>query len=290
MSVNKNVNHDAKIVYREEGTSGPVLLLLHGYAGSVLHWQQIAQKLSKNFRVVVPSLTHLYMGREALTFSQQVDHFAHFLTQHVQGHPVHVVGTSYGGALAWGLSLKYPKLVDKVVLINPMPPDPLPRFAMPVLKFVFRWFFSPLLLALFLKTKMGKYFLHQASEVFRVERADWWERVHQLEGRKLIFVTHIISRFSFILKNENWQSWVELFAKWNHQTCLIFDVQDPLFTENTYLDLKQTLEKSGLDKTGSQLLCLHLHQAGHLAIQTKPDEITKMIEEFLDVKAGSAAA
>jgi pimeloyl-ACP methyl ester carboxylesterase len=269
-----------KIAYREVG-EGPILILLHGYAGSVLHWDPVVNQLQDRYRIVIPNMTHVYMGSHPLTFSEQVDIFAKFIQQHFPKQKVHLTGISYGGALVWGVSLRYPELVDKTVFINPMPPGPAQLFNIPVLKSFFNLPLSMRSIYLILRTPMGRFFLKRAAQVFRIARADHWDRFSDLHGRKLLFVCHVIHNFSYILKKENWKAWKMRLESWTHMSLLIYDNEDLLFEPKTYQRFQDLI---GCDITKE------VTDAGHIAIQTKPDEIVAMMAEFLDVKRSSTAA
>ncbi len=47
--------HDQRVSYRMAG-EGPVLLLIHGMAGSATTWKQVMPALSERFTVVAPDL------------------------------------------------------------------------------------------------------------------------------------------------------------------------------------------------------------------------------------------
>lgn len=271
---------DTKIAFRETG-QGPTLILLHGYAGSVLHWDPIVQNLKSDYQVVVPNLSHLFMGRDYFSFTQQVDLLAQWIRIHFPLKKVHLAGISYGGALIWGVSLKYPELVDRTVFINPMPPAPMSDFSIPILKSFFRLPWSLHAIYMILRTPMGRLFLKRAAQVFRIERADLWGHANDLKGRKLLFVCHVIHHFAYILRQENWNAWKMRLESWTHLSLLIFDDHDPLFEPKTYHRFQELI---GCD------IVKEVHSAGHIAIQTRPVEIAEMIREFLDVKRGTTAA
>jgi pimeloyl-ACP methyl ester carboxylesterase len=221
------------------------------------------------------------MGKEYFTFSDQVELLAQWVRANFPQKKVHLAGISYGGALLWGLALKYPELVDRTVFINPMPPAPMSDFSIPILKSFFRLPLSLQAIYMILRTPMGRVFLRRAAQVFRIQRADLWGHTGELTGRKLLFVCHVIHHFAFILRHENWRAWKMRLESWTHLSLLIYDAQDPLFQPKTYHHFQELI---GCDITKE------LHSAGHIAIQTKPQEIAVMIREFLDVKRGTTAA
>lgn len=47
--------HGERVAYREAG-QGPVLLLIHGMAGSSYTWRAVIPQLSKRYRVIAPDL------------------------------------------------------------------------------------------------------------------------------------------------------------------------------------------------------------------------------------------
>ncbi len=269
-----------KIAYRSVG-NGPVVILLHGYAGSVLHWDAITENLKENFQVVIPNLTHLYMSKKQLSFSDQVEVFAKFIQAHFPNQKVHLAGASYGGAIVWGVGLRYPELIDKTIFINPMPPAPVSQFSIPILKSIFRLPLNIQSIYMILRTPIGRFFIKRAAEVFRMERADLWDHTDPIHGRRLLFVCHVILNFSNILKNEDWKNWKYRLKGWNHLSMLIFDQQDPLFEPKTYHRFQELIGCTEVRE---------IHLAGHIAINTRADEIAQFITEHLNVKARSTAA
>lgn len=274
---------ETKIAYREMGKTDNAepLILLHGYAGSVLHWDQVVTGLQDQFHVMIPNLTHLYLDKKPFTFSQQIDVLANFVRLHFPKGKVHVAGISYGGALLWGLALKYPELVDKTIFINPMPPKPLQYFNIPILKSFFMLPLNMKMIYLMLRTPMGKMFLRNAAKVFRIERAEFWEHNKGLSGRKLLVICQIIHRFAFILRNENWNLWVDRIEAWVHPSMLIFDFEDSLFTPKTYHQFQDLI---GCDQVEE------VHLAGHIATHTRGPEIAEMMLGFLKEKSKTNAA
>lgn len=123
-----------KINHREIG-EGPILVLLHGYGGSAMHWDGLLENLKGCYRVVIPSISHLFLSQDKIYFSIQVEVLAKYLKEHFPGQKVNLAGTSYGGALAWALSTQYPELVDQLVLINPMLPHPGKLFVPPEVRY-----------------------------------------------------------------------------------------------------------------------------------------------------------
>lgn len=265
-----------KITYRERG-QGPLLLLLHGYGGSVHHWESIAETLSSQYRVIVPNLSHIYLSNDKLFFAVQIEVIAKFIRDTFPGERAFVAGLSYGGALSWGLACQHPELVQKTVLINPMVTDPIKYFLPKELKFFFSIPLNPKSVYLMLSTPPGRIFLRRAAQIFRDERAEGVGSMENLKGRKLQFVAHMIHHFAWILRSEDWGSWHQRLCQYRGDCRLIFDKKDLLFSQDAY------------SKFAKHIGCedvIALTDSGHLAIKTRPAEISKLIQEFLaDVKA-----
>src|SRR4051812_46079109 len=117
-----------KITFREHGKQGPRIVLLHGFGGSVLQWDGVIRELQNNYRVLVINLSHLYSGKDKIAFSRQVHAVGDFLKSTFPGEKFNFAGISYGGALVWGLALRFPDIIESTIYINPMSPNPVPHF------------------------------------------------------------------------------------------------------------------------------------------------------------------
>ena len=265
-----------KITFRKSG-QGPVLLLFHGYGGSVHHWEACAEQLAKNYLVVVPNLSHLFMSTDRIFFTVQVEAIADFIRLQFPIQKVHIAGISFGGALAWALRLQHPQLIDKLILINPLIADPIPNFNLPELRYFFVMSLSSRAIYVLLSTPIGKAFLRRAAAIFRDERTEGAGKLDTLTGRKLLFVSHLIYNFAWILRREDWQWWKQKIAATPLASLLIFDREDLLFKKEVYLKFAQDLRcEKVVELTGS----------GHLAIKSRPETISKSIHEYLSVNAG----
>jgi pimeloyl-ACP methyl ester carboxylesterase len=268
-----------KITYRERG-QGPTLVLLHGFGGSVHHWDACAEELSKNYRVVVPNLSHLFMSTDRIFFTVQVESIAYFLKTNFPDQKVYIAGLSFGAALTWALSRQHPELVEKIILINPVVPDPVPMFSLPELRYFFVMPMNSRAIYMLLSTPIGKSFLKRAAMIFRDERSGEVGRLDALTGRRLLFVSHLIFNFSWILRKEDWMWWKSKIANSTFPCLMIFDREDLLFTKDVYLKFAQDLKAEKI---------VELTGAGHLAIKSRPETISKAIHKYLSDAQEQAA-
>ena len=262
-----------KINHREIG-EGPILVLLHGYGGSVIHWDAVVENLKKDYRVVIPSISHLFLCQDKIFFSIQIEVLAQFLKEKFPQQKVNLAATSYGGALAWALSIQYPDLVDRLVLINPMLPHPGKYFIPPELRYfcVTPWTEKGIKMAL--ATPIGQALIKKLIAAFRDERSRSHATSQKLAGKKLDFVAHLVHNFTWILHNEDWAAWDEKIRQCLRKptSMVIFDQQDYLFSEECYQAFAKNLKSQKVVATSG---------GGHLTIKTKPEEICLFIREFI---------
>jgi pimeloyl-ACP methyl ester carboxylesterase len=110
--------HEQRITYRTAGT-GPVVLLIHGMAGSATTWRQVMPGLAQRFTVVAPDL--LGHGRsDKPKGDYSLGAFACTLRDLLValGHErATVVGQSLGGGVAMQFSYQHPERVERLVLV-----------------------------------------------------------------------------------------------------------------------------------------------------------------------------
>ena len=119
MTPNEVCLHGHRITYRTAG-SGPVLLLIHGIAGSSATWDDVLPWLAERYTVVAPDL--LGHGRSAKPRGDySLGAYASGIRDllGVLGHErASVVGHSLGGGVAMQLAYQFPERCERLVLVS----------------------------------------------------------------------------------------------------------------------------------------------------------------------------
>ncbi|MCC5857589.1 MAG: alpha/beta hydrolase [Ectothiorhodospiraceae bacterium] len=108
--------------YVDSGTGSPVVLI-HGSLCDYRYWPLQGRAFSRRHRVLTPSLRHYYPERwdgrgDDFSLEQHAADMAAFIRALDLG-PVHLVGHSRGGYLAYQLASEQPELLRSAVLAEP---------------------------------------------------------------------------------------------------------------------------------------------------------------------------
>ncbi|MFQ5937232.1 MAG: alpha/beta fold hydrolase [Acidiferrobacterales bacterium] len=112
----------ASVSFTETGTGEPVVLL-HSSASSGGQWRSLCDVLDKDFHVLAPDLygygkTGDWPGHGPLTLADEAAAVIALMSRCEE--PVHLVGHSYGGAVALRVALETPDRVRSLTLIEPV--------------------------------------------------------------------------------------------------------------------------------------------------------------------------
>jgi pimeloyl-ACP methyl ester carboxylesterase len=114
--------HGDGIEYVEQGSGEPVMLL-HSSGSSSGQWRALIERLSSRFHVIAPDLygygaSANWSGASAFSLAQEADPVLTLLGRLEQ--PVHLVGHSYGGAVALHVARTRGDLVRSLTVIEPV--------------------------------------------------------------------------------------------------------------------------------------------------------------------------
>ncbi len=113
---------DHEMVYVELG-KGPPLVAIHGSLGDFRSWSPVMGPLSRDYRLIVPSLRRFFPehwdGKGAgFTIGEHTADCIAFL-EGLRLGPVHLMGHSRGGHIAFRVAQQRPDLVRKLILAEP---------------------------------------------------------------------------------------------------------------------------------------------------------------------------
>lgn len=260
--------------YIKKGEAGSKIILLHGFGGGPQDWDEVATHLTYNSQVYIPKLRQSQFGTPGpMTFRQQLSQIEQFVESLRQSpHDlIFVVGASYGGALAWALSLMRPDLLHGLILVSPMPPRPMMRLASPIMK-VFLWLSKwPSVFIFIFSSPLGSIALPEFERVFHVP---WVAAVKKrfrfgwLTRRKVQVIWMALARFRQIVSQEDWMFWESRLRFLAVPVLMIWGEKDKVFSFNEML----RFQKKFLNSQG-----LILKDAGHLVHVERPREIAYLI-------------
>ncbi|HET7574167.1 MAG TPA: alpha/beta fold hydrolase [Solirubrobacterales bacterium] len=111
--------HGRSVSYLEAG-EGPVLLLIHGIAGTCENWREVIEPLAARHTVIAPDLPG-HGASEAGSGDYSIGALASGLRDlllTLEHERATLVGHSLGGGVAMQLAYQYPEMVERLVLVS----------------------------------------------------------------------------------------------------------------------------------------------------------------------------
>jgi pimeloyl-ACP methyl ester carboxylesterase len=112
------------IFYTVKGVGRP-LVLIHGYGAGIWVWEKQFEALSSLYRVYALDLIgHGFSDRPKILYSPET--YIHCLKDFMDGVGIEkatLIGNSMGGGVAWAMAILFPERVDRLILIDCVPPD-----------------------------------------------------------------------------------------------------------------------------------------------------------------------
>jgi len=122
---------DVKLHYVEAG-SGPLIVLLHGFPEFWFGWRlQIAPLAAAGFRVVAPDMRGYNLSSRpngvAAYTGDLLAADVRGLIRELGAESAFLVGHDWGGTAAWTAAMKYPEVVDRLVILDAAHPRSLQK-------------------------------------------------------------------------------------------------------------------------------------------------------------------
>ena len=115
MQMNRMMVH-----YRDEG-EGEVILLIHGTFASLHTFDKWTNSLKKKYRVIRIDLPGFGLTGPSKNGKYTIGSYMRFLKKFLDNMEIdkcHIAGSSLGGWLAWEFAAKFPKRINKLILIG----------------------------------------------------------------------------------------------------------------------------------------------------------------------------
>lgn len=111
-----------ELFYREYGSTGPELIILHGLYGASDNWVSIARQLQDDYHVYI--LDQRNHGQSPHSEEQNYEAMAEDLKTFYEKKNIskaHLIGHSMGGKTAMRFALSHSDLIDKLVILDIAP-------------------------------------------------------------------------------------------------------------------------------------------------------------------------
>lgn len=252
---------------------GPPILLLHGFGGEIWMWEKQVTALSQRYRLyILDLLGYGYSDRPKVDYTPSlfIDMIRQFMDQ-LGVSRASLIGNSMGGGIAWAFALTHPERVQKLVLIDSIPPQVVSAVRHPF----FRWFLAirhvPVLpcLAVMMRTRyMVRAMLMEIVFDDQLISEAVVERQYQI-GRIAGTARVMTSTVRYADEVVRYAGALETLRK---PTLIIWGEHDEVLPVSVAKKLHATIKDSEL--------CV-IKGCGHMPMWEKPDETNQAIVEFL---------
>jgi pimeloyl-ACP methyl ester carboxylesterase len=120
VTIGEHVVHGNLVRYAQAGTSGPVVVLVHGIASRAAQWEQVMTRLGEHHRVIAPDLLgHGLSAKPRGDYSLGAHACGLRDLLAALGHDrITLVGHSLGGGIAMQFAYQFPERVERLALVS----------------------------------------------------------------------------------------------------------------------------------------------------------------------------
>ncbi|MDH5667673.1 MAG: alpha/beta fold hydrolase [Nitrospira sp.] len=266
--------HEQRIAYLDIGT-GPPVILIHGFGGSMWQWEHQQHALSQHFRVITLDLPGSGFSDKP-DIEYRPDQFLDFFTGFMDA--LHIpkatlVGNSLGAGLAIGMALEHPGRVAKLVLIGGLPRHIMQKLTSPSIRKALEtrapswlvslgnWLFGRLMTESALKEFVYNPTLLTPAVIERSNRN------RQQPGilKPLMAMKHVVPL---------WESGLAMrLSTVTHPTLVIWGEQDRVFPLAVGEELHHTIQTSQF---------ITIPDAGHIPQWEQPDLVNRSLITYIE--------
>jgi pimeloyl-ACP methyl ester carboxylesterase len=264
-----------RVAYLDVG-SGPPVILVHGFGGSMWQWEYQQGPFSPAHRVITLDLLGAgYSDKPDIAYTPAglVESFRGFMDA-LNIPQASLIGNSMGAGLVIGMALTYPDRVDRVALIDGLPDHVKDRLTSPLLQQALNTR-APLWLVNIGNRMMGRSLtVRVLSEMVYdsdlltaavVARSTRNRKQSGMMRPLLDLATHL----------PEWETgYAARLDQMPHRTLIIWGAQDKVFPPQVGRDLAAAIPNATL-----QLI----PEAGHLPMWERPDLVNPLLQKFFSL-------
>ncbi|HUL20631.1 MAG TPA: alpha/beta hydrolase [Thermodesulfobacteriota bacterium] len=260
------------ISYTVKGAGRP-LVLIHGYGAGTWVWEKQTEVLSQGYKVYALDLIgHGFSDRPRIPYTPET--YIHCLKNFMDGVGIEkatLIGNSMGGGVAWATAILFPERVDRLILIDCVPPDVLREVKNESFRMLAAIKNIPalpyLVIAVRNKNSIRKVLLECVSDINLIvpEVVNRQYQLSRIKGTtRALYSTFKYAKEALKLKDQ--------FSRIRKPTLFIWGEKDLIFPPQ----LGEKLHRAIVDSK-----FLVIKNSGHIPMWETPDEVNRAIVDFL---------
>ncbi len=260
------------IFYTVKGEGRP-LLLIHGYGAGMWVWEKQIEVLSQFYRVyAVDVIGHGFSDRPKIPYTPEA--YIYFLRDFMDGvgaEKATLIGSSMGGGIAWGTAILFPERVDRLILIDCVPPDVLAQVRNESLRTLIAIRDIPFLPYLVISARSRssmRWALKECISDIKLITPEVAKRQYQLS--RIRGTTWVL--YSTLKQAEEALELRDRFSLIRQPALFIWGEEDIIFPPDVGETLHQAI-------TGSKFQLIE--KSGHIPMWESPDKVNQAILDFL---------
>ncbi len=260
------------IFYVVKGEGKP-LILIHGYGAGIWIWEKQIDFLSQFYQVYALDLIgHGFSDRPKIPYTPEA--YIYFFKDFMDGVGIEkatLIGNSMGGGIAWAMAALFPERVNRLILIDCVPPDVLDQ----VRNDSFRTLvaikdipFLPYLVIASRKKRSIKWILQECVSDIKLITPEVLNRQYQLS--KIRGTTWVL--YSTFKNAKEASKLKDYLSRIYQPTLLLWGERDLLFPPSVGEGLHRAIKGSKFQM---------IEKSGHIPMWETPEEVNQAILSFL---------
>ena len=260
------------IFYIVKGEGKP-LILIHGYGAGIWVWEKQIDFLSKFYRVYALDLIgHGFSDRPKILYTPET--YIYFFKDFMDGVEIEnatLIGNSMGGGIAWGMAAIFPERVERLILIDCVPPgvlDQVKNDSFRTLVAIKDFPLVPYLVFISRNKNSIKWILQECVSDIKLVTPEVVNRQYQLS--KIRGSTWVL--YSTFRSGKEASKLRDYLPRIYQPTLLLWGERDLIFPPSVGEDLHRAIK-------GSQFQIVE--KSGHIPMWETPEEANQAILAFL---------